>query len=497
MLVGLALVEAAQAASEPPNFVIIFADDLGINDLSCYGRQDQPTPHLDRLAASGLRFTASYCAQPICSPSRAALLTGKAPARLHLTTYLPGRPDAPSQKLLHPPMRQALPVEEITIAERLRDAGYATACIGKWHLGGQGHGPREQGFDVYYPGRANTRPSATEGGKGEYELTRAAERFIAENRDRRFFLYLAHNTPHIPLGAKPELVEKHQDAFNPVYAAMMETLDDTVGRLLAKLAEQGLSERTVVIFTSDNGGLHVLEGGNPPATHNTPYRAGKGYVYEGGLRVPLIVAWPGVIEPGVVDTPVINTDWTATLSELAGLQTPEGLDGISFVPLLRGTGTLAPRPLFWHFPHYTNQGSRPAGAMRDGDWKLVEHYENGQLELYHLADDPGEQHDLASVHPERAKEMQARLADWRSSVGAQQNEPNPAYDPAAGALVYGQLDTSRLPVPRKATELAAELRDWRAAMDSAIRGQRASRTPGQPEKQRPTEKQRQPARAAE
>jgi arylsulfatase A-like enzyme len=226
----------SQAAERKPNIVFILADDLGINDLSCYGRTDQPTPNLDKLAAQGIRFTQAYCAQPICSPSRAALMTGKTPARLHLTTFLPGRPDAPSQMLLHPKINQALPADVPTIAEMLKSAGYTTALFGKWHLGDTQHdNPIERGFDVFHAGQASTTPSDTEGGKGEYDLTSAAEKFMESNRDKPFFLFLSHNSPHIPLGAKPELIEKHKGAFNPVYAAMMETLDDSVGRVLAKL----------------------------------------------------------------------------------------------------------------------------------------------------------------------------------------------------------------------------------------------------------------------
>ena len=222
------------AGASRPNILFILADDLGINDLGCYGRRDHRTPHLDRLAAAGTRFTSAYCAQPICSPSRAAILTGKHPARLHLTTYLPGRPDCPSQKLLHPAIRMEVPLEEKTLAERLKEAGYATACIGKWHCGGKGFGPLEQGFDLYHAGQANTQPSETEGGKGEYDLTAQAEGFIEANRNRPFFLYLAHNSPHIPYAARTNLVAKNKGAFEPVYAAVIETLDDTVGRLLAR-----------------------------------------------------------------------------------------------------------------------------------------------------------------------------------------------------------------------------------------------------------------------
>ena len=372
-----------------PNIVFILADDLGINDLGCYGRKDQETPRIDKLAEAGLRFTSAY-AEPVCSPTRAAILTGKAPARLHLTTFLPGRPDTPAQKLLHPKIELQLPLKENTIARLLKEAGYTTACIGKWHLGGAGFGPEKFGFDVVHAGKANTAPSAAEGGKGEYDLTRTALKFMDDNKDRPFFLYLAHNNPHVPLGAKPELVRKYKDSFNPTYAAMVNTLDDSVGQVLDKLDELHLPERTVVVFASDNGGLHVLETPNTPATYNTPYRAGKGFLYEGGVRVPAIVRWPGRVGAGrTTDAPVSAVDWTPTLLEACGVKPPEPLDGVSLVKLFEG-GALPARPLFWHFPHYTNQGGRPGGAVREGDWKLIEHYEDGRVELFNLADDAGE-----------------------------------------------------------------------------------------------------------
>ncbi len=230
LMLAVACTGSAWAGDKPAprrvNIIFILTDDLGINDLSCYGRKDQPTPNLDRLAKQGLRFTNAYAAQPVCSPTRAAILTGKSPARLHVTTFLPGRSDAPSQLLLHPRIAQQLPIGIATLADWLKGAGYATACIGKWHLGGRGSLPTERGFDLYFPGHAHTKPSATEGGKGEYELTTAAEKFIDANKARPFFLYLCHNNPHIPLAAKSSLIEKHKDAFNPVYAAMIETLDD-------------------------------------------------------------------------------------------------------------------------------------------------------------------------------------------------------------------------------------------------------------------------------
>src|SRR5262245_5507473 len=345
VLTTLVAVPSAPAADPPrkPNLVFLLADDLGINDLGCYGRKEHLTPNLDRLATNGMRFTSAYCAQPICSPSRAGILTGKSPARLHLTTFLPGRTDAPSQKLLHPKIELQLSHTEVTLAERLKAAGYVSACIGKWHLGGAGFGPTDQGFDVVFAGRASTKPTADEGGKGEFELTRKAIEFIEANKNRPFFLYLPHNTPHIPLGAKPELIEKFRTAYNPTYAAMIHALDETVGTVLAKLDSYGLTKDTLVVFTSDNGGLHVLESVDSPATHNTPYRAGKGFLYEGGLRVPTIVRWPEVVPAGkVVDVPFVNTDWTPTLLAAVGLNPPTGLDGVNVLPLLEG-GDVRPR----------------------------------------------------------------------------------------------------------------------------------------------------------
>jgi arylsulfatase A-like enzyme len=460
---------AADKKADPPNVVLINADDLGVNDLRCYGRKDHRTPHLDKLASEGMRFSCAYCAQPICSPSRAALLTGKAPARLHLTTYLPGRPDTKAQKLLHPKMRQELPLEEVTLAEALRKAGYATACVGKWHLGGKGFGPADQGFDFVFAGRANTTPSDTEGGKGEYELTAQAEKFLAEHRDKPFFLYLAHNNPHIPLAARDDLIRRNKGAFNPLYAAVIETLDDSVGRLLATIDRLGLRDRTIVLFVADNGGLHVPEGRDDPPTHNTPFRAGKGFLYEGGLRVPLIVRWPGRVKAGsVTDTPIVNTDLTPTLLDLAGVESPRGLDGVSLARLLRGEGEPAARALYWHFPHYTNQGSRPAGAVREGDWKLVEPYDDGRPELYNLAKDPGETKDLSAGEAARVEALKKKLAAWRKEVGAQGNERNADFDEALYRKLYVETDVSRLAPASTAAEMTPRLAAWRKGMNEVV-----------------------------
>ncbi len=468
------------AETPKPNIVFIFADDLSANDLSCYGRQDLATPHLDRLAAQGLRFTSAYAAQPICSPSRAALLTGKCPARLHLTNFLPGRADAPTQKLLQPVIEGQLPLEEITIAELLRDAGYATACIGKWHLGNAGFGPKEQGFETVFAGQAKTAPTAEEGSKGEVGLTAEAEKFLEANKDRPFFLYLPHNSPHIPFAARPEDAARHAASFNPAYADVIARLDSAVGRIVAKVDALGLAERTIFIFASDHGGLHVLESPGTPATHSTPFRAGKGFLYEGGLRVPLIVRWPGKIAPGVNNTPLVLTDLMPTMLEWGGVDPAQAvgpLDGISLVKLFAGAA-LAPRPLFWHFPNYTNQGGRPAGAVREGDWKLVENYEDESVELFDLAKDPGETANLAVAEKTHAEELKKKLRDWRRRVGAQECVPNPGFDPAAHAALYVERDPSKLvPAGRTAAQLEAEWRSWRAAMNAATRGREPRTTP--------------------
>ncbi|HEV3142589.1 MAG TPA: sulfatase [Gemmataceae bacterium] len=451
-----------------PNIVFILADDLGINDLGCYGRKDQQSPHIDKLATQGMRFTCAY-AQPVCSPSRAAILTGKDPARLHITTFLPGRGDAPSQKLLHPKIAMQLPLEEKTLNQRLKEIGYVSACIGKWHLGGNGFGPKEHGFDFVHAGQANTKPSDSEGGKGEYDLTKEALKFLEQNKDKHFFLYLAHNNPHVPLAAKPELVAKYKDSFSPVYAAMIETLDDSVGQVLAKLDELKLADNTIVVFTSDNGGLHVLEGPNTPATYNTPYRAGKGFLYEGGLRVPLIVRWPGKVTAGKVeDTPVIGCDWVPTFLDVCGHGIPDGLDGVSLAELFQGV-KLWDRRLYWQFPHYTNQGGRPGGAIREGDFKLIEHYEDDRMELFDLKYDPGETRDRSNEYGDIVTILKARLHAWRRQIGAQENTANPNFDPAWHKKLYEDIDVSNLKPERTAAEMRPKLQAWRDGMNAVLK----------------------------
>ncbi len=485
-VLSLLSLSAPMHAAEPnpradkPNIVLIFADDLGITDLGCYGRAEHRTPNLDRLATQGMKFNCAYAAQPICSPSRAALMTGNCPARLNLTNFLPGRADGPSQRVLQPKIEGQLPLEEVTIAELLKDAGYATGLFGKWHLGNAGFGPQEQGFDEVVSPPANTPPTPETGGKGEFLITAAAEKFIEQHRDEPFFCYVPHNNPHIPLAADPALVEKYGDAFHPVYAAMIETLDAAVGRLMTKVESLGLQDNTILIFTSDNGGLHVLEFPSTPATHNKPYRAGKGYLYEGGLREPLLVRWPGKVAAGsTCETPVVLTDLVPTLLEAAGVDTSKAigpLDGVSIMKLLRGE-SLPARLLYWHFPNYTNQGGRPAGAIRDGDWKLVEQFEDGSVELFNLAQDVGETKNLAAADPARADELRKKLHTWQASVGARMPTPNPNFDAALHRKLYVDRDPSTLIAGATAAATEPLWKEWRTTMNGAVKGNKPLVTP--------------------
>jgi arylsulfatase A-like enzyme len=458
LLVALTCLAAGEpanlaAAERPkPNFVFILIDDLGWRDVGCNGSTFYHTPNIDRLAARGVRFTNAYAACPVCSPTRASILTGKYPARLHLTDWLPGRADRPSQKLLRPRIKQHLPLEEVTLARALKAAGYRSASIGKWHLGGPAYYPEKHGFDVNVGGTQTgsppggyflfKTPTMTARSATEYltdRLTEEAEKFITRNKDRPFFLYLAHYGVHIPLQAKKDLIARYKARARPenpqhnaLYAAVVASVDESIGRVVKKLEELKLADRTVIIFSSDNGGLSVKEGPNTPATSNLPLRAGKGYLYEGGIREPLLIRWPGVTKPGrVCDVPVSSVDFYPTILEIAGVKPRphQVLDGVSLVPLLRGRGTLKRDALFWHYPHYSNQGGKPGGAVRKGDFKLIEFYEDGKLELYNLKKDIGEKTILAAQMPGRVKELHRLLKEWRKAVGAQMPTPNPDYRP--------------------------------------------------------------------
>lgn len=454
----------------PPNVVFVLCDDLGVNDLRCYGREDHNTPNLDSLAERGARFTSAYASQAICSASRAGLLTGLNPARLHLTTFLPGRGNNIAQRVLHPEIMMNIPLDIKTFPRYFKEAGYVTGFIGKWHVGKE-PGPAEHGFDhVYHPGDAkNTTPSKDEGGKAEYELTRETIKFIEANKDKPFVAYLGHYTPHIPYTARPDLIEKNKDAFEPVYAALIETLDNTIGMLMTKLEELNLAENTIFIFTSDNGGLHVPEGGHERVTHNTPYRAGKGYVYEGGQRIPLIVRWPEHLPEGqVINEPVSNIDWIPTLMELVGAPAPTGLDGISFAKRLMGED-MPERRICWHFPHYTNQGSRPGGAIRDGNWLLVEFYDEEKVELYDLSVDIGEKHDLAGEQPERTAAMRTALDAWRKESNVQYNTLNPDCVEEEYKKLYVDFDAGKFNPLTASKEEWIRVQQWRKDMNDAAR----------------------------
>ena len=447
----------AKTATARPNFVFILIDDMGWADVGCFGSKFYETPNIDRFAAGAMRFTNAYAACPVCSPTRASIMTGKYPARLHLTDWIAGEGDRPSQKLKIPDWQKFLPLEEITIAKALKSAGYATASIGKWHLGDAPYYPEHHGFDLNIAGGHTGHPAsyfwpfgaekashrvpglAEAGGqRGEYltdRLTDEAEKFISAHKDQPFFLYFAHYAVHMPLMAKPDKLAKYKaktpmdEQKNATYAAMVESVDDSVGRILHQLDTLGLTENTVVVFMSDNGGLW------PQATSNAPLRAGKGYPYEGGIREPLIIRWPGVTTAGATcSTPVCSIDFHPTLLEIAGVPPPCTVDGLSLVLLLKQTGSLQRDALYWHYPHYWGgvpPRVRPFGAVRAGDWKLIEFYEDMSVELYNLKDDLGEKRDLARENPAKVAELRTKLHQWRESVGAQMPTPNPSYDPTA------------------------------------------------------------------
>ncbi len=454
-----ATLPARGAENRKLNFVFLLFDDLGWADVGYQGSDFYETPNIDRLASQGMRFTNGYAACPVCSPTRASIMTGKYPARLHLTNFLPGPQPRPYARLLAPEFSQHLPLEEITLAEALHPAGYTSASIGKWHLGNAGYLPDKQGFDFsfvtggghLYPRWTVNPPNKVRPGEDRADrMTEEGERFIETNRERPFFLYLPYHLPHIPLQARERLIAKYQAKLdtpkfrarrdlrgpsqnNPVYGAMIENADTAVGRILKKLDQLDLAGRTVVVFNSDNGGLTAREFENRPATSNAPLREGKGHAYEGGIRVPLLVRWPGVVKPGSSsDTPVSSIDYYPTILEMAGVPDVTGHtpDGESLVSLLKNSGRPRREALYWHYPHYSNQGGAPAGVVRQGDYKLIEFYEDDHVELYNVVKDAGEREDLARKMPERAARLRAMLRAWRRSVDAQMPSPNPNYNRA-------------------------------------------------------------------
>ena len=436
----------APAKGRKPNIVFILIDDLGWSDLACYGNPFHETPNIDRLAAQGMRFTDAYAACPVCSPTRASIITGQYPARVGITDFIPGNL-RPWAKLKMPVNRQQyLPLAAVSIAEALAPAGYVSGAFGKWHLGGRKFFPDRQGFDAMLVSvgrhfKFQTTPE-TPVEKHAYRaevLTERAIDFMKQHKDRPFFLYLSHHVVHTPLEARQELIAKYENKAksperpcNPIYAAMVEHVDRSVGRILDELRELGLEENTVVVFMSDNGGLRQrLDGEGPIVTTNAPLRAEKGTLYEGGIREPLIVRWPGLVQPGSqCNTPVSSVDFYPTFLDMAGTTGDPShvIDGESMAPLLKQAGPLGRDALFWHYPHYHH--STPAGAIRKGPWKLIEFFEDGRVELYNLERDIGEKQNLASEMPEKAAALERQLAGWRTSIGAAMPTPNPDFDAA-------------------------------------------------------------------
>ncbi len=465
LLTGTSTAATVEQPLRQPNIVFILADDLGWADLGCYGADLHETPNLDQLASEGVRFTSAY-AMPVCSPTRAALLTGRHAARVHMTIWSEGSLRGPqNRKLLQADSLHSLPHTETTLAKHLQDAGYLTALVGKWHLGDADHYPETHGFDVniggthwgapqtfWWPYRGTGRfgpefryvPHLEFGQPGEYLTDRLTDEAIAvidHAGDKPFFLYLAHHAPHTPIEAKAGDIEHFESRLRPdmqhqnaVYAAMVKSLDESVGRVLAHLTSRGLDESTIVIFASDNGGFVGVDrkaGQTVPVTNNAPLRSGKGSCYEGGIRVPLTIRWPGVTSQGTeCDEPVVVMDLFPTLLAAAGLAPAEvELDGLDLRPLLENPAAKLDRDaLFFHYPHYYPT-TTPVSAIRAGPWKLLEYFEDDRVELYRLNEDLGEATNLAAQFPEEAKQLCERLHNWRQDVGAALPSLNPNFEP--------------------------------------------------------------------
>lgn len=468
----LALFASVCVAADRPNVVFILVDDLGYMDIGANNPETfYETPHVDRLSASGMRFTNGYAANPVCSPTRYSIMTGKYPSRVDATNFFSGRRGG---RFRPAPLNDRMPLEETTIAELMKSAGYKTFFAGKWHLGpDEAFWPTKQGFDInkgghkvggpfkagkYFTPYAN--PRLEDGPPGEHLTARLAEetvQFIRDHQDEPFLAYLAFYTVHTPLMAPQPLVKKYEakaerlglvgkEAFadeeqvlpdakrerqvrtlqaHATYAAMVESMDSAVGRVLTTLDELGLSDNTIVCLTSDNGGLSTSEGS---PTSNLPLRGGKGWLYEGGIREPFLIRAPGVARPGSeCDQPVMSIDFYPTIAELTGITIPDDqlVDGVSLVSLLRGQAPADRDALYWHYPHYSNQGGFPGGAVRSGRWKLVERFEDGRCHLYDLDGDIGERTDVASEHPDRVRKMTADLHRWYQQVDAKFLQPKP------------------------------------------------------------------------
>ena len=428
----------------PWNVVLLLADDLAWNQVGYHGATYYETPTIDAIAAAGMQFSNAYSANPVCSPTRASLMTGKNPARLQITDYIPGSP-YPYARLLRPAEVPGLPLEEVTLAELMKSQGYATGHFGKWHLNvdkeyqpGRPMDPESQGFDDIL---ATVKPEYEDDPLADahhaHEITERSLAFLDANRDRPFFLYVSHHVVHRPLLEDPELIARYEakpgaddPVNNPVMGAMIETMDTGFGQILDRIEEHGLGDRTIVIFYSDNGGFEQLQA-------QDPFRGGKAMIWEGGVRVPMAVKWPGVVAPGSVNDELITSDdFFPTVADILGVtELPADIDGLSLLPVLQGTGALDRDTLFFHYPHYHHLGYMPAGAIRQGDYKLIEWFEGSILgvgpavSLFNLEDDPGETTDLAAEKPELAESLLEQLAAWRQEIGAGEMTINPGYEP--------------------------------------------------------------------
>lgn len=457
------LFSCSEQKQQPPSFVFILVDDLGWADVKCnYPASFYDTPNIDRLAKNGIRFTQAYAAHPVCSPTRAALMTGKHPNRVSITDWIPGI-NPKDMPLLGPDDNHELALEEITIAEKLRNNGYKTCFIGKWHLGNTGYFPENQGFDINIGGHHRgsppggyyspyNNPKLSDGPEGEYltnRLTDESIQFIQYNKENPFFLYLAFYTVHTPIQAAKNHFKKYREKReqmgfeevpykkegdgwtklvqeDPAFASMVAAMDENVGRIIKALKKEGLQENTWIIFTSDNGGLSTRFNKNAP-TSNGPLRAGKGWCYEGGIRVPLIIAGPEITNPGSVsEQVVVSMDYFTTMLSMAGIN-HESNDGISLLPLIKEGTKVKRDALFWHYPHYHGSAWKPGSAIRKGDWKLVVHYEDNRTELFNLESDPGETEDVSAAHPEKCTELKQLLDKKLKETGAKMPVTNPNY----------------------------------------------------------------------
>ncbi len=465
----LGAMPSSATSADRPNVVFILADDLGWRDLSGEGSSFYESPHIDRIGREGMRFTNGYATCQVCSPSRASIMTGKYPARLSITDWIgaaEGTGWKRNTKLLPAKYIHNLPAGDTTIAEAFKSAGYKTFFAGKWHLGSEGSHPEDHGFDVNIGGHHRgsppggffspyTNPKMTSGPAGEslpIRLGNETSKFIEANKSKPFFAFLSFYSVHAPMESTKELWKKYQKKAtlnaapdhrfivdrtspvrqvqdHPVYAGMIEAMDDAVGRVLGTLDRLGLADNTIVVFTSDNGGVSA---GDAKATSNLPLRGGKGRQWEGGIKEPYYIKAPGTTPAGSTNaTHVTGTDFYPTLLELAGIDAlpQQHVDGTSLVPLLQGK-SIADRPLFWHYPHYGNQGGEPSSIIREGDWKLIHYYEDGRNELYNIADDPGEQSDRASAEPDRVADLKTKLDKWLEETDARFPVPNPNFDAA-------------------------------------------------------------------